>query len=201
MRDVARELERLQTHRLHVPFALLESPSRNRSRRGIGCRGEVTGGEIARRYLGVVSRFQCRKNGRLRRADGALVCRIEQQRRPDKQVEREDEDTDEEYEGLQRDLPVRTDELRAARFVHGLRGEVPLHLTLIRPEVREHKEGAADDAGPERVGVVQIEREVINAETPGRAGDVQRGRRRDRKLDQERDDDGDQRACTPPIIV
>ena len=67
--------------------------------------------------------------------DARLVDRVEEHRRLDEQVEREDQDAGEEDQRLQRDLDERAHQQRAAALVDRLRGEVALDLALVAAEV------------------------------------------------------------------
>ena len=102
------------------------------------------------------------------------VLGVEQHRRLVEHVEQEHEDADHQDEHLQRDLHERAHQERVARLVQRLRGEVALHLALVAPEVRQVQEQPADEARPERVGLLRIEVEVDGVEPAGGARHVQR---------------------------
>ena len=55
-------------------------------------------------------------------------------------------------------------------LVERSRGQVSLHLALVASEVRQHQEEAADEAGPERVGLRQAELELERIQSSHRAG-------------------------------
>ena len=99
-----------------------------------------------------------------------------------------------------------------------LRRQVPLHLTLIAAEVRQHQEQPADHPRPEGVRLTQVELEVDGLEPSGRAGEMERLTEADVVRDAEHEDRHGRRhaaatmmnicltsvhatACTPPSVV
>ncbi len=99
---------------------------------------------------------------------------VEQHRRRRIEEEEKHQHADEQHERLQRNLPVRAHEQRFTRRIHRGRRQVSLHLALIRSEVRAEEKQRGNRAGPERVLVREVEREVERLQSPCGAGDAQR---------------------------
>src|SRR4029079_19231784 len=74
------------------------------------------------------------------RLDPFLVDRVEQHRRLVEQVENEHEHTEQQNQGLQRNLEIGAHQQRLSSLVDRLRRKVPLHLTLIAAEIGQHQE-------------------------------------------------------------
>jgi hypothetical protein len=60
-------------------------------------------------------------------------------------------------------------------LLHGLGGEISLHLALVAAKVREEQKHRPDHAGPERVLLRQVEPEIERLHLAGGARDVQGG--------------------------
>ncbi len=155
-------------------FALAEraAPPRAGAASPLRALRQLDGGGAARRERGVelgsAARAYAGAAGppRIRSVcDGA-----EHHRRPVEDVEHEDQHADEQHDDLQRNLPVGAHQQRLPRFVDRPRGEVPLHLALVRAEVRTEQEQRRDRAGPEGVLVRQVEREVEALQPAGVRG-------------------------------
>ena len=97
---------------------------------------------------------------------------VEQHRGLIEQVEHEDEHSGQEHDRLQRDLDERAHQERVPAFVFGLCREVSLHLALVATEIRQHQEQTAQQSGPERVGLSDVEREIDGLQPPRRARDT-----------------------------
>src|SRR5256886_15671034 len=101
---------------------------------------------------------------------------------------------------LERNLPVSAHQQRASSLIYRLGGDVALHLALVGPEVRQHEERAADQAGPEREIVGQVEGEIEGAEPARRARQGQRVAGWHRALHQEGHHHRDQREDDEPHL-
>ena len=123
----------------------------------------------------------------------AFVGGVVQQRRGLELVVDEDHHADEKDERLERDLPVGAHQERGAGGVDGFGGQVALDLGLVGAEVGQHEEGAADEARPEGVRLVDVEREVEDLEAACGAGDVERFARGHGHFRDQDDDDRQQR--------
>ena len=173
----AHERRRLRANALQRRFALAQRGAGRVDGRGVAApaRGDHRlGGGPPRRVGGVEARLQ----RRVRRGIGAVahplaVHGAEQHRRRIEHVEHEHQHAEHEHDDLQRDLPVGAHQQRLPRFIHRPRGEVALHLALIRAEVRAEQEERRDRARPERVLVGQIEREVEGPQPAGLRRDAQ----------------------------
>ena len=194
-RNLAHQLRRAGAHRADLAVGRLEGRTRRPCRTVVGRRGERGGGRAAclegRRELA----FQLAE---LRRSLALFhpfrVHPVEQQRRLLKEVEDEDEHAGQQDERLQRDLDEGAHHQRVAPFLHGLRGQVALHLALVAAEIRQHQEQPAEQPGPEGVGLRPVEAEVDGSQAPRGAGHVQRiaDAHLGRQPEDERDDDREQ---------
>ena len=107
------------------------------------------------------------------RLDGRLMRLVEEHRRLGEEVEAEHQHAHHQDEHLQRDLGERAHQQRVPPGVDRLRRQIALHLALVAAEVAEHQEQPAQQAGPEGVRLVEVEREVDGLQPAGGAGDVQ----------------------------
>ncbi len=103
-----------------------------------------------------------------------LQCRlVEVQRRRLELVKHEHQRTQQQDRELHRDLQHRVEHQSEAALAQRIPCEVSLHLALIGTEIRERQEEPAKDAGPDRVALVEVEREVNGFELAEAACDVQ----------------------------
>ena len=75
-------------------------------------------------------------------------------------VIQEHEHADEQHKHLERNLDERAHQQRVTRLPQRLGGEVTLDLALVAAEVRQVQEQAAEEAGPERIGLPRVEMEI-----------------------------------------
>ena len=94
-------------------------------------------------------------------------------RRRMKEVEHEDHDPDQQDEELHGDLQQAVHQQPAPCLLHRLPSEVALHLALVRAEVGELQEEAADQAAPQRVLRGRIPRGVDHIQFAQGIGELQ----------------------------
>ena len=99
---------------------------------------------------------------------------VEQHRRFFKLVEDEDQRAGEQDEKLQRHFHPGVEHQADPAVGDGFARQVPLHLRLVAPKIREGQEHAADQSRPERVPVARIEGKVHHIELPRHPGQVKR---------------------------
>ncbi len=105
-------------------------------------------------------------------ADFFRLYRIEKYRRGLELIEHEQHRPDEENEKLHGNFDHPVEQQPHAALGDGAPGEVALHLRLVGAEVGKLQEQPAQDAGPHRVAVVQIEGEINRVQFAHFSGDV-----------------------------
>ena len=123
--------------------------------------------------------------------DARQLCVLEQHRRLDEHVKDKHHGADEEDEELHWNLGHGIEQQADPAFHDRAAGEVPLHLRLVAPEVRQKQKRAAYETAPDIEAVVPIEVGGDGVEAAGGPGEIHGIAERDRVRQQH--DDGDER--------
>ena len=120
---------------------------------------------------------------------------LEQHWRFDEHIEDEHHGADEQDEELHRNLGHGVEQQAEPAFRDRAAGEVPLHLRLVAPEVRQKQKRAAYETAPDIEAVVPVEVGGDGVESPRRA--CQKHRVAERHRVRQQHDDGHQRNQQP----
>ena len=125
-------------------------------------------GRVEIRFVGV------QLSDRRRAAASLLRSRIEKHRRLFELVEDKDQHPEQQDEELHRDFAHGIEHQAQPAFAQRSAGKVTLHLRLVGAEIGQQQKYSAEQPGPERVALVDIDRKIHGVQFLKSAGQGQR---------------------------